>query len=358
MVEPWRMALVAFLPEPLTRQSFFGGRLSQRSWTYTNACKWKLIRRFTSSHSTGFGRERKNTSRMHSPWVYVAWPLPDHFHRHPDQMKPMDCSLASVAADTTLTSSTPTANPWEKKNAKRNSSLHQVTAFFIDRFFNKRNIVVCNNFAEVNDQLFDGPSIHFSNLWNQRLQKFAPRLIRFHTGVDFHLKRHVQQQIAMAPATLWIYKSYESDVESCGKYVYYSGVVISSAPVLKCVSMFTGWMQHALLSMRRNCFSSQACRLWVPSRLWQLPSPWLWASWDEKKTTGPGFHTNRGERVYDLPPDKLSITNIETSHQKWYPDFTRQRDAPLRMCSSPPLQPCCAPQSGNNVSSLAQPLCS
>lgn len=115
MVEPWRMALVAFLPEPLTRQSFFGGRLSQRSWTYTNACKWKLIRRFTSSHSTGFGRERKNTSRMHSPWVYVAWPLPDHFHRHPDQMKPMDCSLASVAADTTLTSSTPTANPWEKK---------------------------------------------------------------------------------------------------------------------------------------------------------------------------------------------------------------------------------------------------
>lgn len=36
----------------------------------------------------------------------------------------------------------------------------------------------------------------------------------------------------------------------------------------------------------------------------------------QKKTAGPGFHTNRGERVYDLPPDKLSIINIETSHQK------------------------------------------
>lgn len=197
-------------------------------------------------------------------------------------MKPVDCSLASVAtADTTLTSSTPTATPHLSPPSD---------CLYHRSFFNKRNILVCNNFAEVNDQLFDGPSIHFSNLWNQRFQKFAARLIRFHTGVDFHLKRHIRQQIAMAPATLWIYKPYESHVESCGKYVYYSGVVISSAPVLKCVSMFTGWMQHALLSMRRNCFSShEACRLWVPSRLWQLPSPWLWASWDAKKNSWTRF---------------------------------------------------------------------
>lgn len=192
MVEPWRMALVAFLPEPLTRQCCFGGRLSQRSWTYTNASKWKLIRRFTSSHSTGFGRERKNTSRMHSPWVYVAWPLPDHFHRHPDHKWSQWIALLLQ-----LLLLTP---HWHLQLQPQLLSPPS-DCLYHRSFFNKRNIVVCNNFAEVNDRLFDGPSIHFSNLWNRRLQKFAPGLIRFHTGVDFHLKRRIQQQIAMAPAT-------------------------------------------------------------------------------------------------------------------------------------------------------------
>ncbi len=200
----------------LSPAKVFCGR-SQRSWTYTNVSKWKLIRCSTSSHSTGF---------LHSPWFYVAcWPLPDHFHRHPDHKRSQRIAL--------LLQLLPLTPHWHLQlpsKKTRNSSLHhQVTAHIITRFLiNETSLCTILLQKSMINYLMDPATSTSATFEINDSNSVPPRLIRLHTGVDLYLKRHIQLQIAMAPATvtleelinfwgfsLWIYKSYKSHVESC-----------------------------------------------------------------------------------------------------------------------------------------------